>query len=66
MLNILNLISPLIIWFIERFIVNKTRKEEAKKKYLSYIEYWEKNREDASAISDDVDELIKRSEDENR
>lgn len=65
MLSVLTALTPLIIWLINKLIFSDDLKQKAKKKYLAYIDYWQKHRESPSAISDDIDVLIKKSDETN-
>lgn len=50
---------------IDKFIKNSQKKEEAKKRFLAYVDYWQKNRENPTDVSDDIDILIEKSDEKN-
>lgn len=51
------LIAKVGVWFITKLIQNNEKREEAKKKFLNYVSYWEGKREKSEDISSDVDWL---------
>lgn len=59
--KILSMAAPMVLWMISNFLKSSAKKEKAKKDYLSYIDYWQANRETPSDISDDVDALIAKA-----
>lgn len=63
--SLISVFGSLVIWMIDKFIKNSQKKEEAKKRFLAYVDYWQKNRENPTDVSDDIDILIEKSDEKN-
>ena len=50
--------TPIVLWIIERFINNATKKEEAKKRYFGYVDYWKTNRVTPRKHGDDLKNIV--------
>lgn len=58
MATILTAIAPLVLSILQYLLNNKIKKDADKKKYLGYIEFWEKHRVTPVEHSEDIDEHL--------